>query len=68
MAPKKNTGKPKQSKAPAAPTQDVRLAWDNIEEVMAHFDLTQSEATSALTDILGPQPEDRDKPSNSSPM
>ena len=57
MAPKKNPAKPKQTKA--APEQDVRLAWDNMDEVMEKFDLTYPECKAALTEILGPDPMDR---------
>ena len=46
------------SKAKAEPKAEAKvdLSWDNIEQVMEHFDLKRDEAEQALEEILGPKP------------
>ena len=65
MAPKaakasKAPGAPKTKAAKAArdPSENVQLHWDNLEECQKEFDLTEEEAVAALTEILGPPPDD----------
>ena len=36
---------------------EFALSWDNVEAVMARFALRREEAESALTELLGPNPE-----------
>ena len=72
MAPKKDKAPKNEAKksgakaapppSPAAnPKPDPTLSWQNLDEIMVKYDLTHEEACAALMEVLGPDPNAKDR-------